>query len=78
MKRNVVKFIYYLQVNVINLVTFRKAFSEWWYCQCEIDNLCGQDWTKRPPCTIHQHSCHVDGNEKVYRFKLDYSIIFRC
>ena len=56
------------RINVINPVTFRKAFSEWCYCQHEINILCGQDWTKCPPCTIDQHSCDVDGNQKVYRF----------
>ena len=58
-----------LQVNVINAATFRKAFAEWCYCQFEVDGLQLQDWKKCPPCSVNQHSCHIDGNHKVYRFK---------
>ena len=54
---------------MINAATFRKAFAEWCYCQFEVDSLHEQDWKKCPPCSIDQHSCHVDGNQKVYRFK---------
>ena len=58
-----------LQVNVINAATFRKAFAEWCYCQFEVDGLQLQDWKMCPPCSVNQHSCHIDGNHKVYRFK---------
>ncbi|XP_046861723.1 uncharacterized protein LOC124455016 [Xenia sp. Carnegie-2017] len=54
--------------NVINPVTLRKLFAEWSYCQHEIDLLHEQTWKNCPPCSIDQHSCHVDRNQKVYRF----------
>ncbi|XP_046856056.1 uncharacterized protein LOC124449149 [Xenia sp. Carnegie-2017] len=54
--------------NVINSVTFRKSFAEWSHCQHEIDLLHEQTWKNCPPCSIDQHSCHIDGNQKVYRF----------
>ncbi|XP_046863236.1 uncharacterized protein LOC124456981 [Xenia sp. Carnegie-2017] len=50
--------------NVINSVTFRKSFAEWSYCQHEIDLLHEQTWKNCPPCSIDQHSCHIDGNQK--------------
>ncbi|XP_046855423.1 uncharacterized protein LOC124448448 [Xenia sp. Carnegie-2017] len=36
-----------------------------------LEDICssrGRTWKNCPPCSIDQHSCHVDGNQKVYRF----------
>eukprot|EP00794_Sanderia_malayensis_P004264 gene4264-4831_t len=56
-------------VSTINNHLFSLAFKEWKYCQYEIDKLMGKDWMKCPCCSISQHSCHVDGNCKLYRYK---------
>ncbi|XP_028409280.1 uncharacterized protein LOC114531881 isoform X1 [Dendronephthya gigantea] len=56
------------RADVITAATFRKAFAEWCYCQFELASLQLQDWRKCPPCSVDQHSCHIDGNHKVYRY----------
>ena len=28
-----------------------------------------KNWLKCPCCSINQHSCHIDGNMKLYRYK---------
>ena len=61
-------FLFY-QTGVINSSTFHKAFQEWKYAQYEIHQLKAMDWMVCPPCAMHQHSGHVDGNLKLYRFK---------
>lgn len=45
------------------------SFKEWKYCQVELDKLRCIDWMECPSCSQHQHSVHVDGNMKLYRFK---------
>ncbi|KAK3745571.1 hypothetical protein QZH41_009877, partial [Actinostola sp. cb2023] len=54
---------------VINSTAFTRSFKEWKFCQHELNLLSYQDWMKCPPCSISQHSCHVDGNMKLYRYK---------
>jgi len=55
--------------SVINHQNFKMAFKEWCYWKYEKDKIQGLDWLECPPCTIHQHGSHVDGNCKLYRFK---------
>lgn len=45
------------------------TFKEWKYCQHELNILRHMDWMKCPACNDFQHSVHVDGNMKLYRFK---------
>lgn len=58
-----------LQSSTINSTTFSRSFREWKFCQHELVKLQRLDWMKCPPCTVDQHSCHVDGNMKLYRYK---------
>ena len=58
-----------LQEPTINPSTFRRSFKEWKFCQYELSQLQGMDWSKCPTCSIRQHSCHVDGNMKLYRYQ---------
>ncbi|CAH3160482.1 unnamed protein product [Porites evermanni] len=53
----------------ISHATFSRSFKEWKFCQFELEGLQGLDWVKCPTCSIFQHSCHVDGNMKLYRYK---------
>ena len=57
------------KVATINAVTFGTAFKEWKFFQYELDKLRFIDWMTCPVCDIAQHSVHVDGNMKLYRFK---------
>ncbi|XP_028390710.1 uncharacterized protein LOC114515619 [Dendronephthya gigantea] len=57
------------RTGIINASTFRKAAAEWRYCQYEVDKLQGITYIDCPPCSMSQHSAHVDGNQKLYRFK---------
>ena len=59
----------FFQIGTINISTFSRSFKEWKFCNFELDQLQMKDWMKCPPCTIQQHSAHVDGNMKLYRFK---------
>ncbi|XP_044163520.1 uncharacterized protein LOC114951222 isoform X3 [Acropora millepora] len=52
----------------INPTTFSRSFKEWKFCQHEIQQLEGMNWMKCPICSVSQHSCHVDGNMKLYRY----------
>lgn len=52
----------------INHSTFSRSFKEWKFCQFEVDHLQGHNWMKCPTCSIFQHSCHVDGNMKLYLY----------
>ncbi|XP_067055175.1 uncharacterized protein [Acropora muricata] len=52
----------------INHTTFSRSFKEWKFCQHEIQQLEGMNWMKCPICSVSQHSCHVDGNMKLYRY----------
>ncbi|XP_028403973.1 uncharacterized protein LOC114526573 [Dendronephthya gigantea] len=54
---------------IINPTIFSIAFKEWKYCQFEIESLKGMNWMECPCCEKEQHSCHVDGNMKLYRYK---------
>ena len=58
----------YLQPGPINVSTFSRSFREWKYCQHEIDMLMHKDWMVCPPCHLDQHSVHIDGNMKLYRY----------
>lgn len=59
-----------LQLGTINIAAFATSFKEWKFCQYELD-LSGRgiNWMKCPVCDTQQHSVHVDGNMKLYRFK---------
>ena len=57
------------QVPTITSSIFSKSFKEWKYCQYEIRNIKLTNFMECPCCTVSQHSCHVDGNCKLYRFK---------
>lgn len=56
------------QSATINPTTFSRSFKEWKFCQHEIQQLEGMNWMKCPICSVSQHSCHVDGNMKLYRY----------
>ena len=53
---------------MVNTTSFNRAFKEWKFCKFELEKLAGKNWMECPPCSIHQHSGHVDGNSKLYRF----------
>ncbi|XP_046861275.1 uncharacterized protein LOC124454529 [Xenia sp. Carnegie-2017] len=53
----------------INPRTFTKAFREWKYFNYEVEKAQGKEWMFCPSCSSNQHSCHVDGNMKLYRYK---------
>ena len=56
-------------IATINALTFGTAFKEWKFFQYELDRLRFIDWMTCPVCDIAQHSVHVDGNMKLYRFE---------
>ena len=58
----------FIQSATINLSVFHRAFKEWCFAQHELDILQGKKWTDCPSCFGLQHSCHVDGNAKLYRY----------
>ena len=45
------------------------AFKEWCLWSNHKDELQQRNWLECPACDGQQHSCHVDGNCKLYRFK---------
>ena len=53
----------------MNPRAFAKAFQEWKYCKYELDALQSKDWLSCTCCSGNQHSCHADGNMKLYRYK---------
>ncbi|XP_048582765.1 uncharacterized protein LOC125561919 isoform X1 [Nematostella vectensis] len=55
-------------IGTINFSTFSRSFKEWKFCCYEIDQLAERNWMECPPCSQGQHSAHVDGNMKLYRF----------
>lgn len=59
---------YYGRTNMINVNTFSSSFKEWKYWRHEKDMIQKMNWLECPPCTVKQHSCHVDGNCKLYRY----------
>ncbi|XP_057311085.1 uncharacterized protein LOC130648956 isoform X2 [Hydractinia symbiolongicarpus] len=44
------------------------CFKEWNFWVYERD-IQGKNWLECPSCEVNQHSCHVDGNAKLYRYK---------
>ncbi|XP_028417750.1 uncharacterized protein LOC114542274 [Dendronephthya gigantea] len=54
--------------STINVTVFHRAFKEWCFAMHEIDVLKGRNWMECPCCYKNQHSCHVDGNAKLYRY----------
>ena len=58
----------YIQDPTINQVAFVKAFEEFRYCQFELERLGKCLLLDCPTCYGRQHSVHVDGNRKLYRF----------
>ena len=48
---------------------FSRVFKEWKFSSFEVDKLCMNSWFDCPSCHDQQHSCHVDGNNKLYRYK---------
>jgi len=65
----IVELVSVLQEPTINHSTFSRSFKEWKFCQYELCRLQGMDWFRCPTCSISQHSCHVDGNMKLYRYQ---------
>ena len=57
-----------VQTGTINPVTFSKSFEEWRYCQYEIKKMKGDPLFECLCCVPQQHSVHVDGNRKLYRY----------
>ncbi|XP_065891337.1 uncharacterized protein [Dysidea avara] len=52
----------------INPTAFSKSFQEWRYCRYELKKLKREAIFECPACSDHQHSVHIDGNKKLYRF----------
>ena len=50
------------------MVTFSRAFQEWRNCQYEISKQKKEPLFVCPACDASQHSVHIDGNKKLYRF----------
>lgn len=57
------------RIGTIHRIAFSTSFREWCYCLYEKEKIQENMWFDCPCCTISQHSCHVDGNCKLYRFK---------
>lgn len=53
----------------ITPTTFSCSFKEWKFCMYEVEIIKGLSWMKCPTCALDQHSCHVDGNMKLYRYQ---------
>lgn len=58
----------FLQVGSVNATTFSKAFHEWRYCQFSMRKLRQSPLFECPCCVPIQHSVHLDGNKKLYRY----------
>lgn len=53
----------------ITPTTFSRSFKEWKFCMYEVEIIKGLSWMVCPTCALDQHSCHVDGNMKLYRYQ---------
>lgn len=62
-------YILFFKIGVINDSAFSVAFKEWKFCNHEINLLQFKDFMVCPTCATYQHSAHVDGNAKLYRYK---------
>ena len=58
-----------MQAPTITANTFSRSFKEWKFCMYEVEIGQGLSWMECPACALYQHSCHVDGNMKLYRYK---------
>ena len=58
-----------IQTGKITPFNFSEAFKEWCFCQHELNKIRKQHWVECPCCTVSQHSSHVDGNCKLYRYR---------
>ena len=58
----------HMQVPVINQAAFLKAFEEFRYCTVEKLKVGKVPLLECPACKGQQHSVHIDGNRKLYRF----------
>ncbi|CAH3044257.1 unnamed protein product, partial [Pocillopora meandrina] len=52
-----------------NTSIFSCTYKEWKFCQYELHLFTGLTWMHCPSCSISKHSCHVDGNMKLYHYK---------
>uniref|UniRef100_A0A7M5X014 CxC3 like cysteine cluster domain-containing protein n=2 Tax=Clytia hemisphaerica TaxID=252671 RepID=A0A7M5X014_9CNID len=57
------------RVGTINQPMFAHAFKEYQHLKFDVEQLCSLSWFECPGCGDQQHSCHVDGNNKLYRYK---------
>ena len=57
------------KASTITAPTFSRSFKEWKFCMHEVQVAQGFSWMECPACSLDQHSCHVDGNMKLYRYK---------
>ena len=48
---------------------FDTTFKEWNFWIYQKDSVMQKNWLECPACSDEQHSCHVDGNAKLYRYK---------
>ncbi|XP_057306565.1 uncharacterized protein LOC130644823 isoform X2 [Hydractinia symbiolongicarpus] len=53
----------------INNTAFCTSWREYKFCMHKMDMLQQKNWMECPSCHNDQHSCHVDGNNKLYRYK---------
>ncbi|XP_057310545.1 uncharacterized protein LOC130648507 [Hydractinia symbiolongicarpus] len=60
---------FHSRTDVISCTLFTRTFREWKYGQHELDKLTTVPIFSCPACDQHQQSCHVDGNNKLYRYK---------
>ena len=47
---------------------FVHVFREYQHLKFDVEQLCSLSWQEFPDCGDQQHSCHVDGNNKLYRY----------
>lgn len=57
------------RTDVISCTLFTRTYREWKYGQHELEKLMKIPIFSCPACNGKQHSCHVDGNSKLYRYK---------
>lgn len=58
------------RTGIIDPTNFSMSFKQWNFWLHEKDRIQEKNWLECRPCEIQQHSCYVDGNSKLYRYRL--------
>eukprot|EP00794_Sanderia_malayensis_P005818 gene5818-6514_t len=53
----------------VNKTAFAQCYKEWKFCHMQTEVMQMKNLFECPSCSIQQHSSHVDGNCKLYRYK---------